>query len=228
MAGDYRFSIRETLSEAWQKVRGTKWMISQAYLIYIAIMIGVGIGISLLQWLSAAVAGHTGAIIAELLAMAANLAVTTPLTAGLYMLGVRIAVDSPAGAGSILGYYDRIGPLLLTVVLMYLMILLGFLLLILPGLYLSIAYCLALPLVVDKKLSPWQALEASRKAISKRWFSVLGLFLVLCFLFFISAIPLFIGLIWTMPLGMIATGILYRNIFGVSSIAVGEKGRDWS
>jgi uncharacterized membrane protein len=111
---------------------------------------------------------------------------------------------------------------------MYLMIFLGFLLLIVPGLYLSVAYCLALPLVVDKKLSPWQALEASRKAVSRRWFSVLGLFLAIGFLCFLGAIPLFIGLIWIVPMSLIVMGILYRNIFGVSSIPIGEKGDGWS
>ncbi|MEW6079690.1 MAG: hypothetical protein AB1724_17930 [Thermodesulfobacteriota bacterium] len=220
MAGDYHFAIGETLSEAWRKVRGTKGTIALAYLLYMGIMIGVGIGTTLIQWIFSAVAGNTGGVIAELLAMVVNLAVTAPLMAGLFMLGVRIAVGSPAGAGSMLGYYDRTGPLLLTLVLMYLMMMLGFLLLIIPGIYLSVAYCLALPLVVDKKLSPWQALEASRKAVSRRWFSVLGLFLAIGFLFLLGAIPLLIGLIWIIPMSLIAMGILYRNIFGVSSIPV--------
>ena len=74
------------------------------------------------------------------------------------------------------------------------------LLLLIPGIYLSIAYRLAIPLVVERGLSPWQALEASRKAISQHWFKVFGLFFVLMLIMLLSMIPLGIGLIWTLPL----------------------------
>jgi uncharacterized membrane protein len=58
-------------------------------------------------------------------------------------------------------------------------------------------------------------MEASRKAVGQRWFKIFGLFLLLGLIVMISAIPLGIGLVWSMPLLMIAIGILYRTIFGV-------------
>ena len=69
--------------------------------------------------------------------------------------------------------------------------------------------------VVERGLTPWQALEASRKAITQHWFKVFGLFLLLGLITLISAIPLGIGLVWTIPLFVIAMGVLYRTIFGV-------------
>jgi uncharacterized membrane protein len=78
-----------------------------------------------------------------------------------------------------------------------------------------VAYILAIPLVVERKLSPWQALETSRKAITQHWFKVFGLFLVLGVIVLVSAIPLGIGLVWTLPMAIIAIGVLYRTIFGV-------------
>ncbi|NQD95394.1 hypothetical protein HP532_22315, partial [Pseudomonas sp. CrR25] len=106
-------------------------------------------------------------------------------------------------------------PLVVTAVVMMLLIYVGMILLIIPGLYLAIAYMLAIPLVVERGLSPWQALEASRKAISQHWFKVFGLFLVLGVITMLSAIPLAIGLVWSIPLFVIAMGVLYRTIFGV-------------
>ena len=73
--------------------------------------------------------------------------------------------------------------------------------------------------MVDKGLGPWQAMEASRKAVTHRWFAIFGMLVLLGLLSIAGAIPLFIGLIWILPMYMIALGILYRNIFGVSSIA---------
>ncbi len=110
-------------------------------------------------------------------------------------------------------------PIIITGVLMLVMIYVGCLLLLLPGIYLMIAYALALPLVIERGLSPWQALETSRKAISQHWFKVLGLNLVLGLIVGLSAIPLGIGMIWTVPLWAIASGVLYRTIFGVLPVA---------
>ena len=97
---------------------------------------------------------------------------------------------------------------------MYILVAIGFLLLVLPGIYLMVAYSLAMPLVVEKGLSPWQALEASRKAITKSWFRFIGLGLAIMVIMIVSMIPLGIGMIWTIPMAMIAFGIAYRNIFG--------------
>jgi uncharacterized membrane protein len=88
-----------------------------------------------------------------------------------------------------------------------------------PGIYLSVAYILAIPLVVERGLSPWQALEASRKAISQHWFKVFGLFLLLGVLMSLSMIPFGIGLLWTIPLMVVSLGVLYRTIFGVRPVA---------
>ena len=116
-------------------------------------------------------------------------------------------------------YFGMLVPLLLTGLLMMLMVYVGFFLLIIPGLYLSVAYMLALPLVAERSLTPWQALETSRKAISRHWFKVFGLLLVLSLLMLVSMIPLFIGLIWTGPLFVVSMGILYRTIFGVRPLS---------
>lgn len=56
-------------------------------------------------------------------------------------------------------------------------------------------------------------MEASRKIITKQWFKVFGLGICLGIIVAISAIPLGIGLIWTIPLAMLSMGILYQTIF---------------
>ncbi|WP_419533208.1 hypothetical protein [Endozoicomonas sp.] len=113
-------------------------------------------------------------------------------------------------------YFNTTLPLLGLYILMTILIVIGFLLLILPGIYLAIAYMLAIPLVVDKKMGIWEALETSRKAVTKRWFSIFGLTLLIMLINAIAMIPLGLGLIWTVPMSTIAFGILYRNIFGCS------------
>ena len=114
-------------------------------------------------------------------------------------------------------------PLLVVGVISMLCMTVGYILFILPGIYLAIAYMFALPLLVDKNLTPWQALESSRKAVTHTWFKTLGFVLVLGLIVGLSVIPLLVGLIWSVPLAIIAYGVLYRVIFGVERTYLGER-----
>jgi hypothetical protein len=49
---------------------------------------------------------------------------------------------------------------------------------IVPGVYLFVAWLFSLPLVMDKRLEFWSAMEASRRVVTRVWFEVFGLFLV--------------------------------------------------
>lgn len=100
-------------------------------------------------------------------------------------------------------------------IVMTILILIGFVLLIVPGIYLSIAYAMALPLMAEKEMGIWESLETSRKAITKKWFPFFGFFIVMMLIMLAGALALGIGLIWAMPLTVIAYGIVYRNMFGV-------------
>jgi uncharacterized membrane protein len=90
---------------------------------------------------------------------------------------------------------------------------LGFVLLVIPGIYLAISYAFVYPLVVDKNLGAWEAMELSRKTVTKQWFKFFGLAVVSAVLIILSAIPLGVGLIWSLPTVYIAYGLLYHHIF---------------
>ncbi len=210
LCGNYPLSIGSVLSEAWEKTGGAKWTIHLAMAIYF--------GIAILLVIAAAIPALIvpEGILLEIFLQLAMIAVTTPLWAGVYMIGLRRSVNAPIRAGQVLDYFNTTLPLLGLYILMTILIVIGFLLLILPGIYLAIAYMLAIPLVVDKKMGIWEALETSRKAVTKRWFSIFGLTLLIMLINAIAMIPLGLGLIWTVPMSTIAFGILYRNIFGCS------------
>lgn len=97
-----------------------------------------------------------------------------------------------------------------------LLILLGLILLILPGIYLAVAYSFAVPLMVDRRLGFWEALETSRKVITKRWFSFFGFLLLLGLVNFVGALLCFVGLLVTAPLTSCAIVAAYRNIMGLN------------
>ncbi len=55
---------------------------------------------------------------------------------------------------------------------------LGLFLCVLPGLYLYIAWIFSVPLVADRRLEFWSAMELSRRTVSRVWFKVFALALV--------------------------------------------------
>ena len=72
------------------------------------------------------------------------------------------------------------------------------------------------PLIVDKNMGPLAAIKTSIKIASSRWFRLFGLGFLIMFFNFIGILLFGIGLIWTLPLGLIAYGMAYRKLFGVA------------
>lgn len=228
--GEYEFSIGAVLSEAWEKTSGSKWVIQLSFFFYFIVAIGIMMALGAVT-ASFMIAGDVGTVPGEMSAdmvfmqifiqLGMNL-IILPMVMGLLMIGIRRSVDAPISATMVFKQFSKMIPLFITMLLMYIMVFIGFLLLVIPGIYLMVAYYMAMPLVVEKGMGPWQALETSRKAITHRWFSVFGLFIILMIIITISMIPLGIGLIWTMPMMLIAYGILYRNMFGVEAATIAD------
>lgn len=70
----------------------------------------------------------------------------------------------------------------------------------LPAVYFGIAYSWAIPFVVLHKMEFWDALEASRRLITMRWFMFFLFSIVTGFIAMIGIILLGVGIIFTLPL----------------------------
>lgn len=212
----YDFNIGALLSEAWQLTKGTKGIIMGGFLVFYLVLFVASFVIGAVFGVFSVFSENIALIIvSQIVITILASAVSYPFWAGLNMVGIRRAAGQPFSFNEIFSHFGRTVPLLITAIVMMVLIYVGMMLLIIPGLYLAVAYLLAIPLVVERGLSPWQALETSRKAISQHWFKVFGLFLLLGLIGALSAIPLGIGLVWSIPLFVVAMGVLYRDIFGV-------------
>jgi hypothetical protein len=207
----YNFGVDGLINQAWQRVKGSKGVFWAGLLTLAGAALALEYALRLGLTLSGL--GDDDALTKVLNNLVSSL--LSPLSAGLIMMGVQRAADQSIRFSDLFKHLGKAVPILLTSFFMSAMIALGFLLLVLPGIYLSVAYLLAIPLVIERGLSPWQAMEASRKAISQHWFKVFGWLITLGLIILVSALPLGIGLIWSLPMTFISTGILYRIIFGV-------------
>ena len=224
--GQFDFSIRAVIKECWARISGNKGTIWLAILIFLVVYGGVSIVISMLLKLVGLATPEVPSVSAAFIlpSIISNILIgfaTVPLSAGFWMLGLKLVTGQPAEATIVVGYYKKIVPLFLTYLAMYALIILGFCLLIIPGIYLSVAYFMALPLVVEKYLGVWQALEPSSKAVNHIWFKLFAFFILVTIALVFAIIPLGIGLIWLVPMLILSYGVIYRSIFGVeTSVAV--------
>ncbi len=208
------FSAMAVFREAWQKTKGFKGPIWASLLLVMAAMLGISIVTAIIQ----TIMGNSPSSIALGMAVhiTANIAMA-PVTAGYLMIALKHVQGRPVNYRMTFDYFSRFFPLIGAAFLMMLMITVGLLLLIVPGIYLIFSYILVLPLIVEKGMSPWQAMETSRKAINRCWFKVFWLQLILGCTLIGSAFLLGFGLIWTLPMCILAAAILYREIFGIEN-----------
>ena len=200
------WSIGEVLKTAREKQVGFKGSYFAAVFVYAVI----SIVITLIQEAAAGSVGDVAASVVEILITF----VLFPLGVGLGLLGIRRAAGKETLVSTLWEPYSHAIPLIVMFLLMAVLVVAGFFLLVLPGIYLSIAYSFAPYLIVEKNMGVWEALETSRKAITQYWWRYFGLMLVAIVLIVIGSIALLVGLVWVVPIVAIATGEVFAKTFG--------------
>ncbi len=89
----------------------------------------------------------------------------------------------------------------------------------LPIIYLTVSWAFTFPLVIDQGLSPWTAMEVSRRVISKQWFRVFFTMLLGGILAMLGLIGLIIGVIFTLPLAVGAVLYAYEELCNPPPVA---------
>jgi hypothetical protein len=92
----------------------------------------------------------------------------------------------------------------------------GLVLFILPGIYLAVGYTFVLPLVIDRQMRVWDAMELSRTTVHHQWFQTFALLLALGILLFVSLLAFYVLLVVTLPLCTAALMFAYESLFGDS------------
>jgi len=144
-----------------------------------------------------------------------SLLVSGPLNAGFLIVAFKLLKNRATTFGDFFRGFNNFLPLFLVSLVSSVMIGIGFVLLLLPGIYLAVAYTFALPLVLEKKMNFWDAMEFSRKLISKNWFSFFGFAFVLVLVNLAGGLLLGVGLLVTIPLSVCAIAAAYADIVGL-------------
>ena len=89
----------------------------------------------------------------------------------------------------------------------------GLLLIIIPILYLGISWVYSMPLVVDRKMNFWAAMELSRKTVGKHWFKTFLYLIVVGMTANLGLILCGVGVFFTIPMAIAMLAASYVHIF---------------
>ena len=147
-----------------------------------------------------------------------------PLGIGFGLLGIRAAMGRDISISTLFEPYSMAVPLIAMYILELLLTTLGFILFLLPGIYLSVAYAFAPILMIEKDMGVWEALETSRKTVTAYWWRFLFLNLAIGLLAVLGGLTI-IGVIWVVPMILIALGLVYTATFD-DTAANTSRGKD--
>ena len=133
--------------------------------------------------------------------------------AGMYAFYLKKIRGQPAEFGDIFdGFKIAFVPLLLATLVTQLLTTAGLLLLILPGIYLAVAYNFAFMLIIDQRLEFWAAMEVSRRVITAQWWRMFGLLILGSIIALLGVVGLFIGILVTIPIYYGALVYAYEDL----------------
>ncbi len=212
LSRDY-LNIGNCLRRAWATVKGDFWSL-------VAITALVLVLLSALTSANKGFEMNTVTKIAHLNLGLAGILFASPLIGGLALLFLKAVRKEPFGLDTAFaGFKDWkvFLQLFLAGLVTQLLIGLGFFCLILPGVYLLVAWQFTLPLVIDKRLDFWPAMNLSRKAIAKHWWKFFGFLLALLLVLLLGLLCLGVGLFVAIPATIAALMYAYEDIIHSST-----------
>ena len=236
LQGQYSIDVPSVFKEAWQLTLRSRISIN------LGLLFTLVLGIVVSFMVSNTMGGIEQVIKDPQATTLLNIVVTMiiyPFLVGVEMMGIFHAVGIKTNSKMIFSFLRRGCWVAVCALLTSIFVTLGMQLLYVPGIYLAVALSLALPLVVEKKLSPIKAIMISVQATRFQWFKLFTIYTLLIVALFLSLLPLVIlaetqlsivgvmfflfAITFIAPLFYNVKGILYREIFGMQIRAVDAK-----
>ena len=150
--------------------------------------------------------------------------ILTPIFyAGISIVALQIAKNKPKHFTDFFRGFNKFLQIFLVNFVGTTLIIIGFLCFFIPGIYLVVAYCFSVLFVIEKKLKFWSALEASRKLITKKWFSFFSFIILLSLLNLIGLLAFGVGLLVTIPLTYCIMVAAFEDIVGLNGVDNNES-----
>ncbi len=146
-----------------------------------------------------------------------SLALTGPIYGGFFIVCAKLMQRRAPVFQDFFTGFQFFVPLLLLSLVSAILIILGFILLILPGIFLMVCYLFPSMLIIDRGLDFWPAMELSRRTVQGQWFGFFVFVLLLILVNLGGVLLLGVGLLVSLPVSTCAVAAAYADIFGLQS-----------
>jgi uncharacterized membrane protein len=138
--------------------------------------------------------------------------VSPALTAGFFLVANRISRGVEVRFSNFFEGFSFWGILILTSLVSGILTFFGILALILPGIYLGVAFTFAVPFALYSGTNFWTSLELSRRLITLNWWKFFGFVLVLAAFNIIGFVCAIVGLLVTIPVSYFAIYAVFEEL----------------
>jgi hypothetical protein len=195
----YNLAVGRCFARSWKLYRANFWLLTGTTAVVLILH-------SILH--SVPVVGNVAAV-----------ALGGVLSAGLSVLFLKLIRGQRAEFADVfVGFQRRFVPLMLASAITFILISAGLLLCLLPGIYLAVGWLFAYPLIIERSLDFWPAMELSRKVVHERWWELFALALVAVGLFvgsiLLTIFVFGVGMFFAAPIAFGALMYAYEDIFG--------------
>ncbi|NTU96547.1 MAG: hypothetical protein HGA62_01890 [Chlorobiaceae bacterium] len=189
--------VRDYLDQAWKMFKEH---------------VGEFVGFTLIIFVASAVSSRmnfAGSIVIS--------AITTSFYAGYAIAAFRLLGGQTLQFSDFFKGFNYFLPLFLAGLAGGFLVCIGLFLLIIPGIYIGVCYMFTTFLIIDYRMEFWQAMETSRKIISRHWFAFFGFAFILFAINMLGVLALGIGTLVSIPVSACASAIAYRELIGLYS-----------
>ena len=144
-----------------------------------------------------------------------------PLSVGIFYVIFNKMRGGEINIGDISKGFNFFVAAVLADILITVFVSVGFFFLIIPGIVISALYMFAFPLILEKNMDFWEAMETSRKVVTKNIFELSVFMLVLYIFMIIGVLLLFVGFLVALPIVFVAIALAYKDLFGLEENVAG-------
>jgi len=139
-----------------------------------------------------------------------------PLLVGFYALYFEIMRTGHANFATFFRGFNVYVPAVVANILLIMLSAIGYIFFILPGLLIEALFIFTYPLILEKKMSFWEALMASKEVTKSFLFEFGGFILLKWILYLLGMLFFGIGTIFVFPWFIGSIAVAYREIFGLN------------
>jgi uncharacterized membrane protein len=141
--------------------------------------------------------------------------VAGPMEVSLFYIFFQKMRGKPVEIGNLGKGFEFFAVAILANIVIGVFVLIGFVFCIIPGLLAIAAYQFTYPLILEKRMDFWQAMETSRKFLSQHLFEMTIFIFVKAIIIVIGLLFCCVGVVAAVPLIAGATAFAYRDMIGL-------------